>query len=342
MSSAVSTSAPEFVGGKSKDLSSVHVLTLDVGGTAIKYGICNGKGELSHKGQVPTPNAVDSTIQDLLDAIAGICTQVKADGGQFEGIAIALPGCVNPDGSMRTGGAIRYNYGQPLADLVEQLTGMRPVLENDAKAAAAAELWIGALQNVESGAVLILGTGLGGGLIINGKVYQGPRGAAGELSAFVYNGPSFSTDLDCESSHVSTTGLILMACDALGLEYTFSPHASARIFPIDGKKIFELYHEGNETIAKVLEDFGFAVGKLIFNLGVVLDLDKVAIGGGISAQDCLIEAIKRGTQKAWDSNPIHELPAELIHRPEVVVCQFHNDANLVGAMHQYLEHHHYL
>lgn len=327
---------------KSADLGALQVLTLDVGGSAIKYGVCNGLGELTHKGHVPTPNSVDSTVQDLLGAIAGICTEVKAQGASFEGLAISLPGCVNPDGSMRTGGAILYNYGQPLADLVEEATGMRPVLENDAKAAAAAELWIGALQNVQSGAVLILGTGLGGGLVINGKVYHGPRGSAGELSAFVHNCPSFSGDLDCEASHVSATGLVLQACEALGLEYNFSSKVAERKLPLDGKKIFELYHEGNEVIHQVLEDFGFAVGKLIFNLSVVLDLDRVAIGGGISAQDCLIEAIVRGTKKAWQCNPISDVTTDLIHEPEVVVCKFHNDANLVGAMHQYLDYHHYL
>lgn len=325
-----------------RDLSQVKVLTLDVGGSAIKYGVCNGLGELSFKGQEPTPNEPDSKVEDLINAFKWIVQKVKDEGGEFEGIAISVPGCVNADGSLRTGGALLYNYGQPLADLVEQATGMRPVVENDAKAAAAAELWIGALQNVQSGAVLILGTGLGGGLVINGKVYHGPRGSAGELSAFVHNCPSFTGDLDCEASHVSATGLIIQACDALGLDYDFTADVSTRHLPIDGRKIFAMYHEGNEVIKQVLDDFGYAVGKLIFNLSVVLDLQKVAIGGGISAQDCLIDAIVRGTHKAWESNPIHSLPFDLIFEPEVSVCQFHNDANLVGAMHQYLEFHGYL
>ncbi len=223
-----------------RDLSQVKVLTLDVGGSAIKYGICNGLGELSFKGQEPTPNEPDSKVEDLINAFKWIVQKVKDEGGEFEGIAISVPGCVNADGSLRTGGALLYNYGQPLADLVEQATGMRPVVENDAKAAAAAELWIGALQNVQSGAVLILGTGLGGGLVIDGKVYHGPRGSAGELSAFVHNCPSFTGDLDCEASHVSATGLIIQACDALGLDYNFTADVSTRHLPLDGRKIFAI------------------------------------------------------------------------------------------------------
>lgn len=322
--------------------SELSVLTFDVGGSAIKYGLCNTQGELRCKGSRPTPNDTNSTLEDFIAVLKGIHDELKEQGQNIDGIAIAIPGCVNPDGSMRTGGAIMYNYGVPLADKIEAAIGLRPVLENDAKAAAAAELWIGALQGIKSGAALILGTGLGGAIIINGSVYQGPRGSAGELSAFVHDVPHFTADRACEAQNVSATGLILHACEALGLEHTFTPEVAQRKFPLDGQKIFELYHQGNETIKQVLDDFGYETGKLIYNLCVVLDLEKVAIGGGISAQDCLIDAIRRGTDKAWASNPNSALQPPLIFKPEVEVCKFHNDANLIGAMHQYLERHGYL
>lgn len=325
-----------------RDLSEVHVLTLDVGGSAVKYGLCDGLGNLSHKGQMPTPNTVDTTIDDLLDVFEQIAQKVKDEGVTFEGIAISLPGCVGANGFMRTGGALMYNYGQPLADLVEKRLGMRPVLENDGKAAAAAEVWKGSLKGVQSAAVLLFGTGLGGGLVINGKVYHGPNGSAGELSSFVHNCSKFDDDLAMEASHVSATGLVLQTCEALGLEHCFTAETATRKMPIDGKKVFEMYHEGNEVVKQVIEDFGAAAGRLIFNLHVVLDLQKVAIGGGISAQDCLIDAIVRGTKKAWEIHPIAKMPGNLFVMPEVVVCQGRNDANLIGAMHQYLEVHNLL
>lgn len=322
-----------------RDLSKVFVLTLDVGGSAVKYGVCDGLGNLTHKGQMPTPNEKDSTVDDLLDVFEQISQKIKDEGVNFEGIAISLPGCVGPNGFMRTGGALLYNYEQPLADLVEKRMGMRPVLENDGKAAAAAELWIGALEGVQSGAVLILGTGLGGGFIIDGKVYQGPQGSAGELSAFTLDCTRFDGERTVGGSLVSATGLVLSACDALGLEYEYGFGNAGRKLPLDGKQVFEMYHEGNEVVKQVIEDFGYNTGKLIFNLHVILDLQKVAIGGGISAQDCLIDAIVRGTQKAWENHGIAKMPGNLFVKPEVVVCQFRNDANLIGAMHQYLEAH---
>ena len=317
------------------------VLVLDVGGSAIKYGLCDVHGNLSHKGSKPTPNQPDSTLDDFIATLKSIYQEAQALS-HIDGIAIAIPGCVNPDGSMRTGGAIMYNYGVPLADIIEKELGLRPVIENDAKAAAAAELWIGALQGISSGAVLILGTGLGGAFVINGSVYQGPHGSAGELSAFIHDNTNFSDTCACEAQNVSATGLVLHACQALGLEHTFTAEVASRKMPLDGKKVFELYHEGNETIKKVIEDFGFETGKLIYNLSVVLDLEKVAIGGGISAQECLIESIRQGTEKAWNINPNSNLKPPLISMPQVEVCKFHNDANLIGAVHQYLERHHYL
>lgn len=317
-------------------MASHKILTFDVGGTAIKYGVCDSEGHISFKGQEPTPNRPDSTLDEFIGTIKWIYQKLKDEGAEFEGIAMAVPGCVNADGSLRTGGAIAYNYGAPIADLVAEATGMRPVLENDAKAAAAAELWIGSLQGVEAGAVLILGTGLGGGLIVDGKVYQGPFGAAGELSAFIYDTVNFDHPRATEAQNVSTSGLVLRVCDALGLEYEYTENAGIRKMPLDGRKIFELYHQGNEVVIKAIEDFGYEVGKLIYNLSVVLNLQKVAIGGGISAQDCLIEAIKAGTDKAWRLNKAFDYKNPLVAQPEVTVCQFHNDANLIGAMYQYL------
>lgn len=318
----------------------MHILAIDVGGSAVKYGVCDTQGHISHKGQEPTPMEKDSTVDDLLAVFKRIydrvCQELEQENlPSVKGVAIAIPGCVNKDGSLRTGGALIYNYGVPMADLVEKTIGLRPTLENDAKAAAAAELWIGSLRNVESGAVLALGTGLGGGLIVNGKVLQGPNGSAGELSAFVRDYEHFSDARACEAQNISTTGLILLVCERLGLDCGFHADVNKRNFPLDGRKIFEMYHEGDPKVIDAIEEFGYRTGQLIFNLSVVLNLQKVAIGGGISSQDCLIEAICRGTKRAWDTNPISHLKPPLIEMPEVVVCQFHNDANLIGAAYQY-------
>lgn len=316
-----------------------HILTLDIGGSAIKYGVCDLQGNLTCKGQVNTPCGPEAKVEDLLDAIEHIYNTCK-EQCSFEGMAIAAPGCVTSDGVMRTAGYLFYNVGQPLASLVEERIGMRPVIENDAKAAAEAELWIGSMRDVSSGAVLILGTGLGGGLILNGQVYQGPHGAAGELSAFEMLGRDrFGDTFSNAANTVSTTGLLVKVCKALGLEVLFDDDNHRREIPLDGRKVFELLQSGDYKVKEALEEFGKDAGYLIFNLCVALDLEKVAIGGGISSQESLIESIKRGVSFAWENNPLSVKQKGLITQPEITVCQFHNDANLIGAMHHFLVRH---
>lgn len=315
-----------------------QILTLDIGGSAIKYGVCDLQANITCKGQIPTPVGPDAKIEDLIAAIKQIHDTCK-EQCEFDGMAIAAPG-VTANGFMRTGGFLHYNIGQPLADKIEQAIGMRPVIENDAKAAAEAELWIGALQGVSSGAVMILGTGLGGGIVINGQVYQGPRGAAGELSPFEMLGRKhYDQNFSNAANTVSATGLLVKVCNALGLEMVFDNEKHYRHIPIDGRKVFEMLEEGNPKVQAALEEFGLDAGHMIFNLCVVLDLEKIAIGGGISSQPALIESIRKGVDAIWEGNYICKAQQDLITKPEITVCKFKNDANLIGAMHHYLVSH---
>lgn len=316
-----------------------HILTIDIGGSAIKYGVCDLQANLTHKGQEPTPYGPDVTVNDLVATIKKIFDTCNAQV-KIDGVSIAAPGVVDK-GFMRTGGFLFYNVNQPLAELIEQAIGMRPTIENDAKAAAEAELWIGALKGVSSGAVLILGTGLGGGLVLNGKVYQGAHGAAGELSAYEMLGIKQKQErgLDYCPVSVSTTGLLYRVCNALGLEMILDEVNHNWHIPIDGRKVFELLEQGEPKVQEALDEFGLDTGYLIYNLCVMLDLEKVAIGGGISCQPALIDAIKRGVFAIWDRTPLTHTQKDLISMPEIVVCQFQNDANLIGAMHHFLVEH---
>lgn len=313
-----------------------HILTLDVGGSAIKYGICDLKGNLTCKGEVPTPCGPQASVEEFVALIKTIFDECSQKAS-FEGIAIAIPGCVTKDGYMRTGGFLYYNMHQPLAQLIEEAVGMRPVIENDAKAAAEAELWIGSMQGVSSGAVLILGTGLGGGLILDGKVYQGSHGAAGELSAFEMLGRAkFGQTFSNAANTVSTTGFLVKVCEALDLKVVIDDEHHHREIPMNGRQAFEMLHAGDTRVAQALTDFALDTANLIFNLCVVLDLERIAIGGGISSQECLIEEIRKGVDATWAANPLAVSQPDLISKPEITVCQFHNDANLIGAMHHYL------
>ena len=156
-------------------------LLIDIGGTFIKYSLTDAHAQKVSGGKVPTPL---TGMDDLLAAIEGFAAPWK---GQFEGCAVSMPGRIDTKrGIAHTGGILSgFMWEQPFAALLEQQLGVPVTIANDGKCAAAAEAWTGSLAGVDNGLVLVLGTGIGGGIILNGKVYMGSHSAAGEVSNLV-------------------------------------------------------------------------------------------------------------------------------------------------------------
>lgn len=156
-------------------------LLIDIGGTFIKYSLTDAHAQKVSGGKVPTPL---TGMDDLLATIEGFAAPWK---GQFEGCAVSMPGRIDTKrGIAHTGGILSgFMWEQPFASLLEQSLGVPVVIANDGKCAAAAEAWTGSLAGVDNGLVLVLGTGIGGGIILNGRVYMGSHSAAGEVSNLV-------------------------------------------------------------------------------------------------------------------------------------------------------------
>lgn len=149
----------------------------DVGGTEIKYSVMDEQMNRFDAGSVPTPQ---DTQEHFLDTIYALYAPHK---DEVAGIAMALPGFVDANtGYVSNGGALLYNTGTQVGQLVRERCGCRVTLENDGKAAAIAELRAGALQGCCNAAVFIIGTGVGGGIIANGQLVRGVHFTAGEYS----------------------------------------------------------------------------------------------------------------------------------------------------------------
>ena len=160
------------------ELNMSNYLTIDVGGTNIKYALMDENAEIKEKGEVPTPY---DGLDAFLESIKGIYDQY-ADSN-IEAIAMSAPGKIDATkGYFYTSGALNYINGVNLKDKLHEMIPVDFAVENDAKAAAAAEIWKGSMQGVSNGTVIVLGTGIGGAVIIDGKVYRGSTFAAGEYS----------------------------------------------------------------------------------------------------------------------------------------------------------------
>ena len=290
-------------------------LTLDVGGSAIKYGLINEDLTFIEKSKVPTP--LDS-MESFVEAVGSIYDQYK---DEIEGIAISMPGIIEPStGHCYTGGALSYVVDVNMADILKKRCPVNISIGNDAKCAANAEVGFGSLKDVDDAAVVILGTGIGGCLIKDHKVHVGKHLLAGEFSSIKtnYHNPISHDDDWCKRNGIA--GLLNRVQEALDTDQYYT-----------GVEIFEMANNGNEKVIAGIDQFALEVALQMYNLHFIFDLEKVAIGGGISAQPLLLELI----QKHFDNLFAHigfDAP-----KPEVVPCYFRNDANMIGALYQYVE-----
>lgn len=303
-------------------------LLIDIGGTFIKYSLADEQARKISGGKVPTPL---TNMDDLLAAIEGFAAPLQ---GQFVGCAISMPGRIDTrNGIAHTGGMLSaFMWEQPFAAQVEARLGVPVTIANDGKCAAAAEGWTGALAGVENGLVLALGTGI----ILNGKVLMGAHAAAGEVSGLVSNMAAMETET-FEMNKVETFSdapLWAGAASATGLirEYARQKKLSLQGPLPTGEEIFAAYNAGEPEAQKALKIFARRVAVGILSLQHVLDVEKVAIGGGISAAEALLPAIQ--AELDWLFERCTVMPAV---KPELVRCRYGNDANLIGALKLFFE-----
>ena len=291
----------------------MKILTVDIGGTFIKYARMSEDRKILSRGKIPTPK---SGRNALVDALAALYAKEPVDG-----IAISLPGIIDSEnGTVVMGGALRYNDGFPLRDALQERCPVPICLENDAKCAALAEAVDGALSDVPNGMVLIFGTMIGGALICDHQLYRGGRFSAGEVSYLI-------TDRD---GIPTPNGVWGNRCGVPALCRLF---AQAKNLPVDavvGKAVFDALHAGDPDAADCLRKYASEIAVQIFNLQTVYDPDRFAIGGGISAQPALLDAIRNRLKQLYAACPYE------IRKAEVVTCKYQNDANLYGALQCFL------
>ena len=293
-------------------------LVLDIGGTFIKYAIMDAEAQFIERGKVP---AVTTDEAGTLEALASVRDAVAAY--DYEGVAVSMPGRIETStGIAHTGGAFRWVHEYPAAQKYGEVFNKPCTIANDGKCAASAENWHGALEDVSCGAVLVLGTGIGGGIVINNQVWMGATGGAGELSLFVTDhsaardGLSFGNLDSVWTGRISASAITQKFAVAKGLDHA------------DGVMLFDAYEAGDAEAKQVLDEFAVNAATGILGLQSVLDLERYAIGGGISARPETTKLIAEAVDRVFDPSADF-LP---FSKPEIVACKYGNEANLIGAL----------
>jgi len=288
-------------------------LGIDVGGTNIKFAKVYADGTIGEAGKVATPKE----LAGFLDQIDSVYQQFES--GEIESVAMSLPGKVDSEeGVVYFGGSLRYLHRFNFKHHFKETYGKRCTVINDGKAAALCERWLGNLQETENGLVVILGTGVGGGMILNGELYQGNHFQAGELSFMSKNVFDHNVK-NIVGYDLSAVNFVEAGAEILGLEP-----------PYDGRIVFdEIKKNSNGELAALFNGYVQKVVNLIVNLQAVLDVEKVLIGGGISDQPILIDEINRQYDRFMEESQLYGM----IFEPLVIdTCAFKNNSNILGAV----------
>ena len=286
-----------------------NLFAIDIGGTDIKYGVVTPENDIISSGRIPTPYETPEHLVNLLIQLASQFTE------QVRGIAVSLPGSpCGETGVVQRGGALKYLRGFPLGEALHKASGLPATLENDGRCAALGEYCAGALQNTHCGVMLVIGTSLGGGILLDGEILDGFQSLAGRFSHLLVE---------------DSAGNLVLVGDLIGKEGLRRAVIQAchlpENTPLTGFDIFECINSGDPAAQKGLDNFCLTIALLISNLQVILDPDRIVLGGGISAQPALLESVQRQLTKLSGASPIS--------RPvsNVALSPLGNHANLLGA-----------
>lgn len=293
------------------------ILTIDVGGTFTKYAVVTGTRSFKFlkKDKFPT---VKTNHEEFLASLSGLFDA----NNDVEGIAVSMPGLIDTyKGICISSGVLNFSNGHCVAEELQAKCGVPVTVENDANCAALAEIKSGSLVDVNDAFVLVFGTGVGGAFIHNKEIYRGAHFCAGEVSFTIKTFNGIANDKNFYGNEIGALAFQKKCAKILGMPQE----------EVTGEMIFDLIDENDDDILDALYNYAHGVAVKIFNLQVLFDPERFALGGGISERQSFIDAVNDKLDEICAKAP------DYLPRPEVVACKYHNDANLMGALYRFIK-----
>lgn len=270
---------------------------VDVGGTTIKMGFFETSGKLIDKWEIKTDttNGGENILSDIAKAIDNKLAQEGISKTDVQGVGVGVPGPVNSKGivlkCVNLGWGV-FNVEEELASL----TGLKVKAGNDANVAALGEMWQGAGKGSEDMVMVTLGTGVGGGIIVDGKVIAGANGAGGEIGHITVNDDEIEAcncgQYGCLEQYTSATGIVRMAKRKLAK--TDEETSLRAVEELSAKVIFDEAKKGDKIATELVEELGKILGSTLSNIAAVTNPEVIVIGGGVSkAGQILIDTIHK-------------------------------------------------
>ncbi len=261
-----------------------YVFGVDIGGTTVKMGFLDTEGNLLEKWEIPTrkENHGENILPDVAKAIEDKLKEKNIAKAEVEGIGVGVPGPVDGDGIIHR--AVNLGWGEfNVNEKLTALTGIRSMAGNDANVAALGEMWKGGGQGYKNMVMVTLGTGVGGGIIIDGRMLAGATGAGGEIGHIHLNDDEEKQcgcgGHGCLEQYASATGVSYLAGKHLA---DFKGETILKSNDLSAKAVFDGVKAGDELCKEIAKDFGEYLGKGLAVIASVVNPDAFVIGGGVS------------------------------------------------------------
>ena len=305
---------------------------IDVGGTTVKCGLFRTDGTLVEKWEIPTrkENNGEAIIPDIAKTILDKIAERKMEKEDIDGVGIGVPGPVNERGEVPCAVNLYWGFKAVTKELTE-LTGLASKAGNDANVAALGEAWKGAAAGSKNVILVTLGTGVGGGIIVDGKIVGGAHGAGGEIGHAAVDHEEKEAcncgNCGCLEQYASATGVVRVAKRTL--EKTSEDTALRNHADLTAKDVFDEAKAGDKVALEVVDEVCGILGAALSNIACVVNPEVIVIGGGVSkAGDILTDAVK----KHFVATSFHACA-----NTKFVLAGLGNDAGMYGCVEMLLD-----
>lgn len=305
-----------------------YVIGIDIGGRSMKFGLFTTDGELIDKSNIVT--RIDDNgkyiLPELADHLEKIITKFNLNKANLVGIGLGIPGPVLNQSIARTAVNLGWHENVHIKDYLEDRLGFEVLVENDANVAALGELWKGAAEGAKNAVMVTLGTGVGGGIIVDGKVVSGVTGSGGEIGHMPFLQEPLKRTCGCGGNRcfeqvASATGIEYIAQD-----YIFEHEEDSVLKNLDyigAKEIFDAAKDGDKVANKIVDIYTAYLGRGFGIISAVVDPSVFVIGGGVSAAGgFLLDRIKAYYK---------EYAFSITKNCEFKIAELGNDAGIYGS-----------
>ena len=304
-----------------------YAFGVDVGGTTCKMGLFKTEGTLLEKWEIPTDttNRGENILKDIAKAVQEKIAEQGISADEVQGIGLGIPGPVTKDGNVNKCVNLGWDQVIPVEEKLAEISGFPVKAGNDANVAALGENWMGSGKEFASMVMVTLGTGIGGGIILDNKILAGANGAAGEtrhINADTKETVPCNCGLcGCIEQYASATGIVNVAKKQLAK--TTEKSVLRNIGKLSAKAVFDAAREGDDLANKIADEVCDKLAQTIAAVCCVVNPEAIIIGGGVSrAGAVLIDRVTRDFQK----KAFHAC-----RDTRILTAKLGNDAGMYGA-----------